>query len=124
MDAFESTRRQLDAQLAEAVGADPLLALGAIGAVGRDLAARRVEAVRAALRQHTWGEIGAALGVTKQAAHQRHAKEWAESVKSDLLAATRDYKDAARSGTPEEKAAARLRLDAFVAEFKGARRRR
>jgi hypothetical protein len=124
MEDIENTRRRLDDLLGESVAADPLQALGAIGDVGRDLSARRVEAVRAAIQRHTWGEIGTALGVTRQAAHQRHAKEWAEAVKSDLKAAQRSYKDAARAGTPAEAAAARARMDELVAEFKGASRRR
>jgi hypothetical protein len=95
-----------------------------IGGVRRDLAARQGEAVRAAVQQHTWGEIGSALGLTKQAAHKRLGKEWAATMKGELETAVHAYKTAARSGPAEEATAARARMDALIAEFKGASRRR
>jgi hypothetical protein len=124
MDDIETTRHQLDDQLRSAVASDPLHALAAIGGVRRDLAARQGEGVRAAVQQHTWGEIGAALGLTKQAAHKRLGKEWAATMKGELATAVQAYKTAARSGPAEEATAARVRMDALIAEFKGASRRR
>jgi hypothetical protein len=124
MEDIESTRRQLDRQLRDAVASDPLQALQAIGGVGRDLAARRGEAVRSAVQRHTWGEIGTALGVTKQAAHQRYAKEWAATLKDELKTAAGAYKTASRTGTAEEAASAKLKMDALIAEFKHVNRRR
>ena len=84
MDDLDTTREQLNRQLDDVVAADPLAALSAIGAVQRDIGSRRGAAVRVAVQRHTSGEIGAALGVTKQAAHQKFAKEWAETLKGEL----------------------------------------
>jgi hypothetical protein len=124
MEAIEKTRQELDDQLQAEVAREPLRALAAIGAVGRDLAARQAEAVRAAVQAHTWGEIGAALGVTRQGAHQRFAKAWAQTLKDEIRQASRDYKSASSHGTPEAAAAARARMDALIAELaRGSRRR-
>ena len=124
MEEIEITRQQLDRQLRAAVAEDPLQALQAIGGVGRDLAARRGDAVRSAVQRHTWAEIGTALGVTKQAAHQRHAKEWAATLKDELKAAAGAYKAADRSGSAEEAATAKAHMEALIAELKNVDRRR
>jgi hypothetical protein len=124
MEDIETTRRQLDRQLRAAVAGDPLQALQVIGDVGRDLAARQAEAVRGAVQRHTWGEIGTALGVTRQAAHQRFAKVWGETLKGELKTAAGAYKTAARHGTPADAASAKAHMNALIEEFKGASRRR
>lgn len=74
----------LDRELRAAVLADPLLALSRIVAVRELLAERERDAVRAALAEHTWREIGEALGVSKQAVFQRFGKEWASGLKASL----------------------------------------
>ena len=51
--------------------------------------------MRVAVQRHTWAEIGAALGVSRQAAHQKFAKEWAETLKDELKAEQRDVQDRA-----------------------------
>ena len=74
MDELSETRKQLDRQLEEAVATDPLAALTAIGDIQQDLANRQQDAVRAAVPQHSWSEIGEALRVSKQAAHYKFTK--------------------------------------------------
>ena len=69
------TNEILDTQLATAIAADPVRALAAIGRLRVIAAQREREAVGAALEHHTWAEIGRALGISRQAAHQRYGKE-------------------------------------------------
>jgi hypothetical protein len=118
------TRNLLNRELKAAVAADPLAALSAIDEAQRDLETREREAVRAAIQRHSWTEIGAALGVSKQAAHQRLAKVWAAQLRDEIRAAQKAHKAALREGTPDEAAAAMARRDAAIAEFKNANRRK
>ncbi len=68
MDAVE----RLDAKLVELIETDPLGALRVIRDVGDLCTARAKQAADAAVVSSTsWTDIGAALGVSKQAAHQR-----------------------------------------------------
>lgn len=121
---LSTTRDTLNRQLGEAVTADPLEALSVVGALDRDIAGHRRAGVRSAIQHHTWAEIGEALGVTRQAAHQKFAKEWAETLKAELKAETAGLKTAKREGDEERAAESKARLDALIAEFKGAGRRR
>lgn len=124
MDEFAKARGILSRELGQATRDDPLHALTAIGAVQRDVAAHQRDAVRAAVQGHSWAEIGQALGVSKQAAHQRFAKEWAETLKREIKAEHAEHKAARREGADERAARAAARRDAIVAEFKNANRRR
>jgi hypothetical protein len=124
MNDLEETRELLNRRLDEVVAADPLAALNVIGAVQRDVAERRGAAVRVAVQRHSWSEIGSALGVSKQAAHQKFAREWAETLKGELKAAHREAKTALREGDYGRAGAAEARRDALVAELKGANRRK
>ncbi|MCW2782018.1 MAG: hypothetical protein JWR35_2467 [Marmoricola sp.] len=122
MTDFEQTRETLNSQLDEARAADPLKALGAIGAVQTDISRHQREAVRAAVQQHSWTEIGAALGVSKQAAHQKFGKEWAENLKAELKDDVHAMKSARRRGDAATAAEAKAKLETVIAEFKGVRR--
>jgi hypothetical protein len=124
MTDITNTRHLLDHDLTAAVAADPLAALTAIGEVRRDLEARERDAVRAAIQRHSWSEIGAALGVSKQAAHQRLAKAWAAELRDEIRAAQKAHKAALREDRPEEAAAAIAKRDVLIAEFKNANRRK
>jgi hypothetical protein len=120
MDDLTTARDVLNHHLREATAADPLLALTAIGAVQRDVAEHQRLAVRAAAQRHTWTEIGEAIGVSKQAAHQKFAKEWARALTEELKAGQKTYKTALKKGELLEAADAKAKRDSVIAEFKAA----
>ena len=124
MGDLQSTRELLNRQLDGLLVAEPLEALGAIGAVQRDVATRQGAAVRIAVQRHTWSKIGNALGVSKQAAHQKFAREWAETLKNELKAEVKAFKDAMRAGDATAAGTAERRRDELIAELKGAGRTR
>lgn len=124
MDDITTTLNRLDDHLSEAIAADPLDALVTIGAVQRDVDDHQRHAVRAAVQHHSWTEIGEALGVSKQAAHQKFAKPWANELKSEIKAEARTFKTAMKKGELREAADAKDKLDAVIGEFKQANTRR
>jgi hypothetical protein len=114
----------LDRALNSTIGTDPLAALAAIGQTQRDLDASERAAVRAAIQRHSWAEIGAGLGVSKQAAHQRLAKAWASQLRDEIKAANKAHKTARLEGTSDEAAKTLAARDALILEFKNANRRK
>src|SRR5262245_5252381 len=67
MSTAESAKA-LDAELRQLIADDPLTALTMIADLRSEVAKREREAVFRALEEHTWREVGKALGVSKQAA--------------------------------------------------------
>ena len=118
MDDLTSTRAQLNRLLDDALEDDPLEALKAVGELERDVAERQRKAVRAAAARHTWAEIGSALGVSRQAAHHKFAKQWAEAVKDELKAEVRAQKAARKRGDHAAASSAEQSRDGLIAEFK------
>jgi len=63
-------------------------------------------------------EIGDALGVSKQAAHQRFAKPWANELKQEIKAEAKTFQTLMKRGELREAADAKDKLDAVIGEFK------
>jgi len=76
--------KALNAALRQLIADDPLTALSMITEHRSEIAQREREAVMRALEEHTWREVGKALGVSKQAAFQRFGTEWALATKARL----------------------------------------
>lgn len=124
MEEFTATLHRLDDHLSEAIATDPLAALTLISTVQDDVDDHRRGAVRAAVGKHSWAAIGEALGVSRQAAHQKFAKEWAHELKEELKSEQKTFKTAMKKGELRDAADAKDRLDAVIGEFKQANTRR
>jgi len=123
MEELTALRQTLDHHLREATAADPLQALTATAAVQADVEGHQRAAVRAAAQRHSWTEIGEALGVSKQAAHQKFAKPWANTLKEELKTDAKAFKTLMKKGELRAAADAKDRLDTVLDEFKTANRR-
>ena len=87
MDEAQTATQTLRTQLGSAIAANPLDALVAITSIRTVVADLERQAVRSSLDDHTWAQIGSALGVSKQAAFQRFGKQWVMEAKAEMKAA-------------------------------------
>ena len=92
-DAYAAVKRFLG----QAQG-EPLAELGLTLALREQLDMLQRRAVRNAVLEHSWSEIGAALGVTKQAAHRKFVRLLADDVKTQK----RVLRQAQRAGQPAQ----------------------
>jgi hypothetical protein len=120
MDDVARTRAQLIGLLDDALETDPLAVLRTVGQLEQDVAAEQRKAVRAAARRHTWAEIGEALGVSRQAAHHKFAKQWARTMKSELKAKVHAQKTARARGDHAAAENAERSRDALIEELRQA----
>jgi predicted DNA-binding protein YlxM (UPF0122 family) len=121
MDDLRTTRELLSRQLAEAIATDPIGALPTISALQKETDEHLREAVRAAALTSSWSEIAGAIGVSKQAAHQRF-KTYAKSVAEEMKTEHRTMKKARRHGNADQAAQARARRNELAEDLRTAAR--
>jgi predicted DNA-binding protein YlxM (UPF0122 family) len=119
MNEVDATRELLSRQLTEAIATDPLGSLATIAALQRETDQQLREAVRHAALDASWREIADALGVSKQAAHQRF-KVYAKDVAAEIKTEHRAMKRARRAGDADRAAQAQARRDELVTDLRSA----
>ena len=123
LNDLEATRELLSRQLAQAVAADAIGALPIITALQKETDEHLCDAVRQAALNSSWREIAAALGVSKQAAHQRF-RLYARGVADEMKVQQRAMKQARRNGDTDQAEDARTRRLALAGELRRAARAR
>ena len=121
LNDLDATREHLSRQLTDAVAADAIGVLPIITALQKDTDEHLREAVRLASERSSWREIASALGVSKQAAHQRF-RVYAKGVAAEMKVHQRAMKQARRDGDADQAVAERARRDELVAQLKTAAR--
>jgi predicted DNA-binding protein YlxM (UPF0122 family) len=121
MSELDRTREQLSRQLAAAIATDPIAVLTVITALQKDADEHLRQAVRQAARNSSWSEIATALGVSKQAAHQRF-KTYAKAVADEMKTHHRLAKQARRDGDAAQAAQSRARRDELGTQLRTAAR--
>jgi hypothetical protein len=119
---LDTTREQLSRQLAEGIAADPIGVLPVITALQRETDDHLHEAVRQAALRSSWSEIATALGVSKQAAHQRF-RVYAKGVADEMKTQHRAAKQARRDGDTAQAAQSNARRDELATQLRTAARR-
>jgi len=120
---LNATRELLSRQLTEAIATDAIGALPIISALQKETDEHLHDAVRQAARSASWREIATALGVSKQAAHQRF-RAYAKGVAEEMKAHKRAVKQARRDGDTDQVAKARGRVEELAGELRQAARSR
>ena len=118
---LDATRQLLSRQLSEAIANDAIGTLPIITALQTQTDEHLRVAVRQAAGSSSWSEIATALGVSKQAAHQRF-RTYAEGVADEMKAHRHAIKQAARDGDRDEVAKGRARVAALADELRVAAR--
>jgi predicted DNA-binding protein YlxM (UPF0122 family) len=121
MSDLDATRERLSRQLTEAIATDPVGALPVITELQKETDEHLREAVRQAALSSSWSEIATALGVSKQAAHQR-VKTYAKGVADEMKTHHRAIKQARRNGDIGQAAQSQARRDELAAQLRSAAR--
>jgi hypothetical protein len=120
-DDLDATRELLSRQVTEAVATDPLGAVSSISAIQKEAEEHLRVAVRAAAASSSWQEIAGALGVSKQAAHQRF-RTYAKGVANEMRTQQLTMKLARHQGNAEQAAQAQARRAELAMELHAAAR--
>jgi hypothetical protein len=121
MSDLDTIREQLSRQLAEGIATDPIGVLPIITALQKETDEHLREAVRQAALSFSWREIATALGVSKQAAHQRF-RAYAEGVAAEMKTHHRAAKQAHRDGDTTQAAQSKALRDELAAQLRTAAR--
>jgi hypothetical protein len=121
MSDLDTTRQQLSRHLAEGIATDPIAVLPIITALQKETDEHLRQAVRQAALSSSWREIATALGVSKQAAHQRF-KAYAKGVTDEMKTHHRAAKQAHRDGDTAQAAESRARRDELATQLRTAAR--
>lgn len=116
-DDLNMTRQFLSRQIAEAIAADPIDVIPSITAIQREIDQHLREAVRQAALSSSWRQIAEALGVSKQAAHQRF-KAYAKDVTGEMRSQHMAMREARRNGDLGQAAQAKARRDELANQLR------
>ena len=108
----------IEERISELTMLSPLDALSSAASLQQQADTLLQRAVESAIGTHSWAEIGAALGISKQAAHQKYVK----SVAASLVEHRREEKRARKAGDSIAREAAKATQAAVAAQLRSAPR--
>jgi hypothetical protein len=114
MDEYTKALSTIEERISEMTTVSPLDALSSAAALQRRADTLLQRAVESAIGTHSWAEIGAALGISKQAAHQKYVN----SVAASLVEYRRQDKRARKAGDSQAREAAKASQVATAAQLR------
>ncbi len=103
MDEYAKALSTIEERISELTMVSPLDALSSAATLQQQADILLQRAVESAVGTHSWAEIGAALGISKQAAHQKYVN----SVAASLVELRREDKRARKAGDSKAREAAK-----------------
>ena len=116
MDAYTQALSTIEERISELTTQSPLDALSSAATLQQQADGLLQRAVESAIGTYSWAQIGAALGISKQAAHQRFVK----SVAASLVEHRREEKRARKAGDSKAMEAAKATQAAALAQLRSA----
>jgi predicted DNA-binding protein YlxM (UPF0122 family) len=115
---LNATRELLSRQLTEAIASDAIGTIPIITALQKETDQHLRDAVRQAADRSSWSEIATALGVSKQAAHQRFRAYAKGDVADEMKMQRRAIKQARRNGEADQVVKARERVEELADQLR------